>query len=315
MKINKPVLLLILMLMLVLILLGLGESGISFNQNILYEIRIPKILTCILAGGLLAIAGFLMQVFFQNPLAGPDILGVSSGSVLFVALFTLNPSLLLSRYENIELHIISFLGSLFVFSLLMFFIYKQKSKSTLLIIGILISYFVSSIVSILVNSSQALQLKSYLLWTQGSFRNVGINDLPLFLFFALITILPIWFFKKSLHQLVLGDDYAKSMGNNLKLTKRLFIVFSSLAVSITTVFCGPIGFVGVVGPFLAKKIIKKANINELLITSFLVGAMMTLFSEFVMTLFSNIPFTTNATLGIIGAPILVYFVYNQRAAE
>lgn len=312
MKSSKNIFLLFISLLLILFLLFYGETGLSLNSQIITELRIPKILACFFAGGLLAVAGLLMQIYFQNPLAGPDILGISSGSVLLVAIWTMATSALPKALSQIGINIVSFFGSFLVFILLIFFMRKQRTKMTILIIGILISSFVSSIVSILINSSQALQVKTYLLWSQGSFRNLTSSDLVYFISLSLITLIPVIVFKKAFNQISIGENYAKSMGVNLKLTKYIFVLTSALSVSVITVYCGPVGFVGIIAPYIAKRFLRKTNLTVLLPSAFLIGTILTLFAEAVLTSFPSIPFTVNTILGLIGAPILVYFVYEQK---
>lgn len=289
-----------------------GETGFMTDRSVLMDIRIPKIIAAFFAGGLLAVSGILMQLYFQNPIAGPEVLGVSSGSLFFVALFVMAQNFVPKFIFDLGINFASYLGALIVFLFLIFFSRRQSSKGSILIIGILISSFVTSAISVLVNLSQALQVKSYLLWSQGSFRNLLAEDMKLFIFLCLIILIPIFIFKKSFYQVSIGENYARSLGVNLRLTKAMFVLIASWCVSIITTYCGPIGFVGIIAPFLTRKFLKTANLNFTLPTTFLVGAIITLFSESIITLFPSIPLSTNTILGIIGAPILVYFMYEKK---
>ena len=160
----KNTLLFLSVILIALFLLIYGETGFNFSPDLIWELRLPKVLVCFFAGGILAVAGLLMQVFFQNPLAGPDILGVSSGSSLFVAFWMMASTGLSSTIVDWGMGAMSFIGAISVFIILIYFVYNNMSRVSLIIAGLLISSFTSSGISILVNMSQALQLKNFLIW-------------------------------------------------------------------------------------------------------------------------------------------------------
>jgi iron complex transport system permease protein len=309
---NKNLLLLISVLLLSCFLITYGESGFNIHSDLIAQLRFPKVVVCIFAGGILAIAGLVMQIFFQNPLAGPDILGVSSGSSLFVAIGLMSGVSISSTYSYLGMSLMSFLGAFSVFLLLLFFIQKNMSKISLIIIGVLISSFTSSGISVLVNMSQALQLKNFLIWSMGSFRNVTLWDLPRFFMFSCFSILPIFFLLKPLNQYMLTENYAKSMGVNIKKAKYQFITLAAFQISIVTLFCGPIGFIGIIAPHLARNFLKHSSLNELLPATFLTGAGLSLFAEGILVLNPSLSLSVNAILGLIGAPVIVFYLYRQR---
>ena len=160
----KIIFLLCLVILLSLFLLCFGEAGFIFNPTIFWQIRLPKVVVALLAGGGLATAGLLMQIFFQNPLAGPDILGVSAGSSLFVALWIMGASFFPPSLYNVGANVFSLVGAFGVFGVLLFFLHKQFSRFSLLIVGLLISTFSSSCISFLMNVSEGLQIKNYLIF-------------------------------------------------------------------------------------------------------------------------------------------------------
>ncbi len=308
----KNILLITLVILFSLFLLIYGESGLSYNYDLIWQLRLPKVLVCILAGGTLAIAGLLMQVFFQNPLAGPDILGVTSGSSLFVAFWMMAATGLSQSSLEWGMSAMSFLGALFVFLILLFFVHKNMSKVSLIIVGLLISSFAGSGISILVNMSQALQLKNYLTWSMGSFRNITSLEIPRFLFLSLLSLVPVVFFLKSINQFLLSENYAKSMGVNVKKLKFIFISLAAFQVSVVTLFCGPVGFIGIISPHLAKQILKRAQLHALLPAVFCLGALLALLAETVLVFTPTLSISVNAILGLIGAPVIVLYLYKQR---
>ena len=293
-------------------LLVYGESGLNLNSQLILELRLPKVLVCLLAGGTLAISGLIMQIFFQNPLAGPDILGVSSGASLFVAFWMMAATRLSPVVTNWGMSLMSFLGALSVLVLLLFFLTKNMSKVSLIIVGLLISSFAGSGISILVNKAESLTIKNYLLWSMGSFRNVTSSDLNRFVILSLIGFVPVLFLSKILNQMLLSENYAISMGVNVKKIKILLVILSAFQISVVTSFCGPIGFIGIISPHLARIILKRAYLNNITLATFLIGAFLALLSEGIITCMPSFGISINAVLGLIGAPVIVIYLYRHR---
>lgn len=289
-----------------------GETGFSLDQELIWQLRLPKVLACLLAGGLLASSGLLMQVFFQNPLAGPDILGISSGASLFVA-FWIMASVGFSQYAiELGMGLMSLLGAFLVFALLIFFSRKNSNKVSLIIVGLLISAFASSGISVLISSSPAVQVKNYLMWTMGSFRNVTISDIPTFLTLSIISFIPVLFLTKNLNQLLLSENYARSMGVDIKRMRRILILVVTIQISLVTLYCGPIGFIGVIGPHLARQLQRTSKLNVLIVTVFLVGVLLAFLAESTIVFFPTWSISINSVLGMIGAPIIILYLYRQK---
>jgi iron complex transport system permease protein len=309
----KTVFLIVIVAVLAVFLLCFGEAGFIFNPSIFWQLRLPKVIVALFASGVLAIAGLLMQIFFQNPLAGPDILGVSAGSSLFVALWIMGAGFFPANLYNIGANIFSLAGALSVFSILLFFLHKQFSRFSLLIVGLLISTFSSSCISFLMNVSEGLQIKNYLIWTQGSFRNVTIDQLPYFLIISLLTIIPLFLLPKTLNQIQLGENYAKSMGVNIFTTKKILITICAFSISTVTLFCGPIGFIGIIAPHLSRFYLKTSNMRFLLPVCFLFGSILGLGAESLLVLVPSWSLSINTILGFFGAPLVIFYLYRQRA--
>jgi iron complex transport system permease protein len=186
------------------------------------------------------------------------------------------------------------------------------SRTSLIIVGLLISSFASSGISILVNMSQATQLKNYLMWSMGSFRNVTSLDLPRFIFLSVLSVIPVFFFIKSLNQFLLSENYAKSMGVNIKKMRIVFVSLAAFQISVVTLFCGPIGFIGIISPHLSRAFLKRSQLKILLPASFLIGAILAFVAEVVIVLTPSSSISVNAILGLIGAPVIVFYLYRQR---
>ncbi|MGZ3787969.1 MAG: FecCD family ABC transporter permease [Bacteriovorax sp.] len=308
----KNAFLFLLTVLFILFLLCYGESGFNLDPALIKELRLPKVLVCLFAGGMLAISGLLMQIFFQNPLAGPDILGVSSGSSLFVAFWMMAGAGFSQSIMDWGMSAMSLLGAVCVFVLLLFFVHKNMSRVSLIIAGLLISSFASSGISILVNMSQALQLKNYLVWSMGSFRNVTVPLLPRFVLLSISSILPVFFIVKSLNLFLLSENYAKSMGVNIRRMRSVIVALAALQISIVTLFCGPVGFIGIISPHLARQFMKKANLFTLLPAVFMVGSLLAFIAETVLVFTPKLSLSINAVLGLIGAPVIVFYLYRQR---
>lgn len=308
----KFIILIILVIIASLFLLSYGEAGLLFNQTIFWQLRLPKVIVALLSGGILATAGLLMQVFFQNPLAGPDILGVSAGSSLFVALWVMGASFFPSFLYKIGATVLSLFGAFSVFGILLFFLYKKFSRFSLLIVGLLISTFASSCISFLMNISTNLQVKNYLIWTLGSFRNVTIEELPYFIFMGVISLIPLFFLPKSLNLFQLGENYAKSMGANVSNIKNILITVCAFSISTVTLFCGPVGFIGIIAPHLARFYLKSSNMNYVLPATFLFGSVIALLAESLLVLTPSWSLSVNTILGFFGAPVVIIYLYHQR---
>lgn len=308
----KILLLVFLVLLCSLFLLSYGEAGFIFNPAIFWQLRLPKVIIALFAGGILATTGLLMQIFFQNPLAGPDILGVSAGSSLFVALWIMGASFFPNSIYTIGANFFSLAGALSVFGILLFFIYKRFSRFSLLIVGLLISTFASSCISFLINMSESLQVKNYMVWTLGSFRNVTIDELPYFIGMSFLFIIPLIFLPKSLNQFQLGENYAKSMGVNVFTFKIILITICAFSISTVTLFCGPIGFIGIIAPHLTRYFLKMSDVKNILPATFLMGSVVALAAESFLVLVPAWSLSVNTILGFFGAPVVIIYLYRQK---
>ena len=285
-------------------------SDEDVNQVIIREIRLPRILMAIISGSALSIAGMLMQTLFQNPLAGPYVLGINSGSSLMVALGLLSGI----GIFNSELGLIgSALVGAFIFGLFILFTASfLRNQIGLLLFGVMLGSFVSSIITILEVGSHAESLKAFSLWSMGSLNGVSIQQLPIicivFIFTCFLTI----FIVKPLNILVLGEEEVRLMGYDVKKLRILVVFVTAVFTGLITAFCGPIAFVGLAVPNLTRMLFKTQDHMLLFVANLLFGAFFLLGCDVVTILFSDtLIIPINALTSLIGAPFVIYILISK----
>ena len=324
----------ILLLIALLINVSLGSVSIPledviksfFNQEvsndtwryIILEYRLPKAFTAILVGSGLALSGLLMQTLFRNPLAGPYVLGLSSGASLGVALVIMGSSffggiaagLFLSKWTLV---IASSLGSFLVLLAVLGTSFKIKDTMALLIIGLMFASLTSGVVSVLSYFSSSQQLQQYIFWSFGSLGNLSWTELSVLFLFWCVGILLSIFCIKNLNALLLGEQYAKSLGTNLKQNRFLVILATSLLAGSITAFAGPIAFVGLAVPHLIRQIIPKNNHLILMPCVLIGGAILMLFCDSISQIpGSELTLPINAITSIIGAPVVIWLLVRKK---
>ena len=287
-------------------------------EYIIVNYRLPKAITAVLVGVSLSISGLLMQTFFRNPLAGPFVLGLSSGSSLGVGFVVLGSSFLpffltdflLSSYGII---LASISGSFFVL-LLIFMVSKYlRDVMSLLIVGLMFSSFTSAIVSILTYFSTAAQLQKFTFWSMGSLGNLTWDNILFLTIVITLGLLLSVFSLKSLDTLLLGENYAKSMGLDFRRFKNTIIISTSLLTGSITAFVGPIAFIGLAVPHLAKLLFQTSNHKILFLATLLIGAIIMLLCDTISQL-PGMDFTLpiNAITSLIGAPIVIWLIIKKK---
>ncbi|MES2748434.1 MAG: iron ABC transporter permease [Bacteroidota bacterium] len=287
-------------------------------EYIIINFRIPKAITAILVGIGLSICGLLMQTLFRNPLAGPYVLGLSSGSSLGVAFIIMGASLLPPFLSQIVLSpygiiLASCLGSFMVLLLVLIVSQKLRDTATILIVGLMFSSFASAIVSVLTFFSSAEQLQKFTFWSMGSLGNLSWTNIVILSFSVLVGLLLSLFSIKALDTLLLGENYAKSMGLNIKKTRYIIIFATSILAGSITAFAGPIAFVGLAVPHLSKLLFQTSNHKILFWSTILIGAIIMLFCDMVSQL-PGFDFTLpiNAITSIIGAPVVIWLLVRKK---
>ena len=294
-----------------------GTSSQNVWREIILNFRLTKAITCILAGSALAIGGLQMQTLFRNPLAGPDVFGLSSGASLAVSVvFLASNSVGLHFFSSSNPWIVALaasIGSGAVSLVVLSISNTLKDNVSLLIIGLMLGAGTSSIVSVLQYTSRAEEQQAYLIWTFGSLGGLNWGEIIVLGSIFTIGTLISWLSIKSMNAWLLGDNYAKSLGVNIKRSRLLIIVSTSLLTGVVTAFCGPIAFVGLAVPHLTKLVIK-TNDHKILIPSVIAaGAILMLFCDILTQLPGNSKvLPINAITALIGAPVVIWIVIRGK---
>ena len=300
------------------ILLG-KDIGHPAWQNIILQSRFPQTVTALLAGASLATSGLLLQTLFRNPLAGPSILGISDGANLGVAAIMLyfggtlglTAGLPISGYLAIV--VAAFVGATCVLGLIIWFSAKVKNNVMLLIIGIMIGYMASSLISVLNYYASTDKVHAYVMWGLGDFSGVSLTQLPYFFFFSFIGLLLAALLVKPLNALLLGEMYAANLGVKIKRTRIAILFCSGLLTATTTAFCGPISFIGLAVPHIARLMLGSSNHKMLVPITMLTGVCIALLCNLLMTVpGTNNILPLNAVTPMLGAPVIIYVIVNRK---
>ena len=295
-------------------------NGNEIWQNIIWKSRVPQALTALVAGAGLSVSGLQMQTVFRNPLAGPSVLGISSGASMGVAFVVLLSGTLggvaLSKVGimgEIALTISAIIGSLSIMALIVFVSQKVKGNVTLLIIGVMIGYVANAVIGVLKYFSVEEDIRAYVIWGLGSFARVSGNQMRLFVSIMLV-LLPVSFLLvKTLNLLLLGDAYARNLGLNIKRARLQVITCSGVLVAIVTAYCGPIIFLGLAVPHLCRTMFRTSDHRILMPASLLMGGAMAL----VCNLIARMPgfegaLPVNSVTALVGAPVVISVLFNKR---
>lgn len=293
-------------------LIGKGASKPSW-ENIVLGFRLPRVITAIFVGSGLTISGLLMQVLFRNPLAGPYVLGISTGASLGVAIAVLAGITIGVSWMNSWLTVIAgTLGAGLVFLIVMIVSVRVKESMTLLIFGLMLGSAAGGIVAVLQFFSKAEDIQIYLLWTFGSLGGVTYDKLLIMIPFVLIGLVAAFLIAKSLNILLLGEDYGKSLGLDIRKVRMVIIISTCLMAGAITAFCGPIGFIGIAVPHLTRLLMPTSNHKMLIPFSILVGSIVLIACDII----SQLPGTAevlpiNAVTAIFGAPIVIWLIVKK----
>ena len=304
------------------ILWGTGNESVIW-QNIIWKSRVPQALTALVAGAGLSVSGLQMQTVFRNPLAGPSVLGISSGASMGVAYVVLLSGSLggvalskLGFMGEIALTIAAIAGSLSIMALIVFVSQKVRGNVTLLIIGVMIGYIANAVIGVLKFFSVEEDIRAYVIWGLGSFARVSGDQMTLFIC-IMVVLLPLSFLLvKTLNLLLLGDAYARNLGLNIKRARLLVITCSGVLVAIVTAYCGPIIFLGLAVPHLCRGMFRTSDHRILMPASLLAGASLAL----VCKLIARMPgfegaLPVNSVTALVGAPVVMSVLFNRRRNE
>lgn len=297
-----------------------GSVESPYAKTIVLESRLPAAIGAACCGAMLSVAGLIMQTLFHNPMAGPSVLGISSGASFGVALFMLSAggfttSWLWSEGWIAYVNIIAALGGAFLTIIILIgFSSAIKSNVTLLIVGIMLSYLFSSCISLLNYFSKADEIRSFLVWGLGSFSGLRFDSSIIMLVITLALTSPAILFTKQLNAMLLGERYLESVGYSVKRTRTLLLIFTGILVAVPTAFCGPIGFIGLIVPHLCRLLLRSSNHIVLIPASILIGAIVTMLCALV----GNLPTSSLGVLPInvitpfIGVPVILYLLVRRN---
>lgn len=292
----------------------LGDSKDQIITFIVIQSRLPQALTALLVGASLSLAGLLLQTAFHNPLAGPSVLGISGGASLGVAIVTLGSSFIDLPFLGSPFSIITaaLIGSMLVTMLLLFLNSLLRNNLVLLITGLLIGYLISSLSTILNVFASPESLRGYVLWGMGDFSSVSLDILPALASPLIILILLGVLMIKPLNAIMLGDQYAENLGINIKATRNILLFIVGGITALTTAYCGPIAFIGLSVPHIARMIVRTDNFISLMPMTIFTGAAVALVCNLASTMPDNTVLPINAVTPLIGVPVILYVVIQSR---
>ena len=297
-----------------------GGDGASVFHNIIWSSRVPQALTALMAGAGLAVSGLQMQTVFRNPLAGPSVLGISNGASLGVALVVLMSGSLggvaLSRLGylgDVAMSIAAIVGALAVMTLIVWVARRVESGVTLLIIGVMIGYLANAIIGVLKFFSNEEDIKAYVVWGLGSFARVSGDQMVLFVVLMAILLPLSMLLVKTMNLLMLGDAYARNLGLNIQQARTLVILSSGVLVAIVTAYCGPIMFIGLAVPHLARALFRTSDHRILMPATLLCGAALALLCN----LIARMPgfegaLPVNSVTALVGAPVIAAVLFRRK---
>lgn len=287
---------------------------------IILNYRLPQALTALLAGAALAVAGLLMQTLFRNPLADPSMLGISSGASLGVGIVILLTGAISGAavssfgwWSTIGVSIAAFIGAVAVLFVMLTFSARIKNMTTLIIIGLMIAYLAGSITDILKFFSLKEDIHAFVIWGMGSFSGVGTSKMPIFAVSVIVGLIATFFLSKNLNIILLGEMYAENLGLNIRRNSVIIILISGYLTAIVTAYCGPIAFVGLAMPHIARFLFKSSDHRILVPATMLIGMDMALFCNLIATMpgfDGNLPI--NAVTAFIGAPVVISVIMKSK---
>ncbi len=289
-----------------------AEEG-SVASNIIWKIRLPRLLGAAVLGGALSVSGFMLQTFFRNPIASPFVLGISSGAKMFVGFVML---IMLKYVGSISLTTMvaaSFIGSLLSMGFVLIFAKKVDNMSMLLVVGIMIGYICSAITDFFITFAKETDVANLTYWSMGSFSGMNWESLKVASLVIFASFIATFLLSKPIGAYQLGEGYAKSIGINIKFLRIMLIILSSLLSACVTAFAGPISFVGIAVPHITKLLLKTSKPILIIPASFLCGAVFCMFCDLIArTAFSPVELAIGTVTAIFGAPVVIWLMVSKQ---
>ena len=289
-----------------------GE-GDEMNRSIIWKIRLPRILMAAVLGGALSLSGFLLQTFFENPIAGPFVLGISSGAKMTVALVMVYFIGAYSSVSSYTLIIAAFIGSMISLTFILLISRKIRHMATLLVGGIMIGYICSAVTDFVVTFAEESDIVNLHGWSQGSFSGTSWSNVEVALAVVGVTAVLTFLLSKPIGAFQLGEAYAQSMGVNIRIFRVAILLLSSILSAAVTAFAGPISFVGIAVPFLVKRALNTAKPLVVIPGTFLGGAVFCMFCDLIArTAFAPMELNISTVTSIFGAPVVIFMMLRKK---
>ncbi|MCR4963758.1 MAG: iron ABC transporter permease [Firmicutes bacterium] len=293
-----------------------SEINATTESQILFSIRIPRMLLAAILGGALSISGLLLQVFFRNPIAGPFELGISSGAKMVVGITLIFLAPYIGNISSLTMIGAAFLGSLLITCVVLLFSQRVQNMSMLLVIGIMVGYVCSAVTDFCITFADDHDIVNLTNWSMGSFSGANWDHVKISIIICLIGLTAAALCSKSISAYSLGESYAKSMGINVKRFRLILILISSILSACVTAFAGPISFVGIAVPHITRTLLKTTKPLYMIPATFLCGAVFCVFCDLLArTVFAPTELKIGTVTSVFGAPIVIYMMVNRKKME
>lgn len=285
-------------------------------RNIIFRIRFPRTFMSVIVGGALALSGYLLQTYFQNPIAGPFVLGISSGSKMMICVALIFCSYFGLKFSSALMIVSSFLGACVSTLFILIVARRVNRMASLLVAGIMAGYITSAVSDFLVVFAEDSDIVNLHNWSQGSFSGASMNNCYTAFIVVLLCLICVTGSSKTISAYQLGEDYARSMGINTKIFRPLLIIFSSVLSSCSVAFAGPVSFIGIAVPFVVKSILRTSKPLLLIPTIFLGGSFFCLLSDFIArNLFAPMELNVSIITSFFGSPLVIFMMLKKRSGE
>ena len=285
------------------------------NSKIIFSIRIPRMLMAAILGGALAVAGFLIQTFFRNPIAGPFVLGISSGAKLLVGLVMIFGAGVGLKVTSLHMILAAFVGSLAIVGVILLFSQRVNNMSMLLVIGIMMGYICTAVTDFAITFADEANIVSLHNWSKGSFIGASWSGVETAFWICLCGMILAWLLSKPIGAYALGEGYAQSIGINIKLFRAILIVLSSFLSACVTAFAGPISFVGIAVPHITRSLLKTSKPILVIPVAYLCGSVFCVYCDLIARIaFSPREMAISTVTSVFGAPVVIYMMLKRRKA-
>lgn len=285
----------------------------SVESNVIWKIRLPRLIAAAILGGALSVSGFLLQTFFRNPIAGPYVLGISSGAKMFVGFTMIVLMGYVSALPSGVIVLAAFVGSLLSMGLVLVAARKVSNMSMLLLVGVMIGYICSALTDFFVNFAEEREIANLTNWSMGSFSGISWSDIWVMSIIVFTSLIVVLMLSKPIGAYQLGEGYAQSMGINIKWFRILLVLFSSLLSATVTAFAGPIAFVGIAVPQIAKILMNTSKPIIIIPTTFLAGSVFCVFCDILArTMFAPTELSIGTVTSFFGAPFVIWLLLNRK---